>query len=49
MNFYILDVDRCLSNPCHEKANCSNTESSYSCQCNQGYSGDGITCQGIEN
>ena len=34
-------------NPCSEHAKCINTQSSYICQCNQGYSGDGYTCHDI--
>ena len=34
-----LDVDQCATN-----ATCSNTEGSYECSCNTGFTGDGISC-----
>ena len=34
-----LDVDQCAIN-----ATCSNTEGSYECSCNTGFTGDGTTC-----
>ena len=41
------DVDECKnSTRCHENANCTNTEGSYSCSCNDGYSGSGTECTG---
>ena len=46
--FYLhADVDECESddlNNCHENAQCTNTEGSYTCSCNPGYSGDGVNC-----
>jgi len=41
---YFLDIDECLSNPCHVNANCSDTHGSFVCQCNTGYSGSGLNC-----
>ena len=40
------DVDECERNEdsCHENAQCINTEGSYTCSCNPGYTGDGINC-----
>ena len=42
------DIDECSAvlNPCDEKADCSNTDGSYSCTCKQGFTGDGSTCEG---
>ncbi|CBY07427.1 unnamed protein product [Oikopleura dioica] len=38
-------VDPCVSEPCHEKATCTPTENSdFTCECNNGYSGDGLNC-----
>jgi len=43
---------------CHQNANCTqvtphvcacNPASSYRCQCNPGYMGDGLTCTGEES
>ena len=31
---------------CHEHASCNETEGSFVCTCNAGYSGDGISCEG---
>ena len=31
-------------NNCHENAQCINTEGSFTCFCNPGYSGDGFNC-----
>nr|XP_039248800.1 fibrillin-3-like [Styela clava] len=33
---------------CHTEATCINTYGSYKCQCNQGYTGDGLTCSDID-
>ena len=45
-----LDVDECHdgTDSCHATANCSNTVGSYSCNCDIGFTGDGITCTGKE-
>jgi len=43
------DVDECLHvalNLCDLYANCSNLNGSYLCDCNAGFSGNGITCEG---
>jgi hypothetical protein len=46
--FYIsVDINECLpASPCHVAATCNNTEGSYNCACDSGYSGDGVTCNG---
>ena len=44
ISFISLDIDECLSNPCHVNANCSDTQGSFGCQCNTGYSGNGFNC-----
>lgn len=46
--FCFLDVNECLSNPCHEKAVCSNLGGSFTCRCYHTYTGNGITCLGIQ-
>jgi len=47
--FICTDVDECSDddlNDCDEHATCENSEGSYSCECQEGYSGDGKTCEG---
>ena len=49
-HFYCnTDIDECENdelNNCHEDANCTNTEGSFDCSCNDGYSGSGTECTG---
>ena len=43
----ILDTNECQTgSPCHSNAICNNTDGSYICTCDSGYSGDGFTCSG---
>ena len=45
----ITDVDECASTikpACSENAVCVNHPTGFSCTCNQGYFGDGISCFG---
>uniref|UniRef100_A0A0G4I4I7 EGF-like domain-containing protein n=1 Tax=Chromera velia CCMP2878 TaxID=1169474 RepID=A0A0G4I4I7_9ALVE len=45
------DADECLSSlhDCHSNAACTNTVDSFTCACNAGYSGDGITaCANVD-
>jgi hypothetical protein len=47
---YHLDVNECLLNStCDANARCNNTEGSYTCTCDSGYSGDGISCDGMHS
>ena len=39
-----LDIDECLTNPCHYNASCTDNEGSFNCVCNAGYSGNGFNC-----
>ena len=32
---------------CHQNATCYNLDTKYTCQCNDGFKGDGKTCQGM--
>ena len=44
-----IDIDECVAsmdNDCDTDANCINTPGNYSCTCNKGYTGDGMTCDG---
>jgi len=42
------DIDECSdeSRVCDENAACANNEGSYSCTCNEGFTGNGTTCEG---
>ena len=48
LSFFLLDIDECENpgdNPtCHKNANCTDTDGSYECTCNIGFSGDGFNC-----
>jgi hypothetical protein len=39
------NVNECLDDPCHAQASCADTVGSYTCTCNDGYSGDGWSCE----
>ena len=43
-----VDINECETgnDSCHENAQCTNTEGSFTCSCNPGYTGDGIECSG---
>ena len=47
-NLFHSDLDECLNDTdiCDEHANCANTDGSYTCECDKGYSGDGYSCTG---
>lgn len=44
-----LDTNECteMVDNCHDDASCYDTEGSFMCECNTGFSGDGINCTGI--
>lgn len=46
--FLIVDINECVEDKdnCHEKANCTNIEGNFTCQCISGYTGDGRDCKG---
>ena len=41
-----LDINECenATEICDSNATCSDTQGSYECMCNTGYSGDGLSC-----
>ena len=43
---HFLDIDDCISNPCHTNAVCKDAITSYTCECKKGFTGDGATCRG---
>ena len=44
------DINECVegSHDCDVNANCTNTNGSFSCSCNPGYTGDGTNCGKIQ-
>ena len=38
-----IDIDECETNPCHSNASCTDSEGSFDCQCNNGYTGNGVS------
>ncbi len=44
------DIDECadMTDTCDDNATCTNIEGSYTCACNAGYDGDGMTCTDID-
>ena len=45
---YVADIDECASDShdCGDNSQCTNVMGSFSCSCNNGYTGDGKTCTG---
>ena len=49
--FFTIDLNECLLthlNDCHNNATCTDIDGSYKCDCDTGFSGDGITCDDID-
>ena len=44
--FFYTDVNECNSGSaeCHDNATCTNTDGSYECTCDTGFTGDGFNC-----
>lgn len=47
--FYFTEINECAldTDNCNENAACTNTPGSFNCTCNPGFTGDGVTCDGI--
>ena len=46
-SFSLSDINECtVPSPCHAQATCININGSFTCMCNNGYSGDGLSCIG---
>ena len=47
-NLCHLDLHECnlVTHDCHDNATCNNTDGSYVCECDVGYTGDGFNCTG---
>lgn len=43
----LSDKNECMMGICDGNSTCINSEGSYQCHCNAGFTGDGITCQMI--
>ena len=46
----LTDIDECdgdTLNACSPNATCANTNGSYTCTCDTGYTGDGFSCSGM--
>ena len=44
--FVYIDIDECINgiHNCSSNANCTNLPGEFSCTCQSGYFGDGVTC-----
>ena len=44
-----LDIDECTTNTdnCDINATCTNTVGNFTCTCNTGYTGNGLSCTGL--
>jgi hypothetical protein len=41
------DMDECMMMPCSADATCTNTIGSFTCVCNEGFEGDGFSCEPV--
>ena len=46
--FIFLDIMNCDNDDgCHENATCTDDNGSYTCMCQDGFTGDGFNCTGV--
>ena len=45
--FFSFIAPTCESNPCDANAICNDTDVFYTCTCQSGYFGNGLTCEGM--
>ena len=45
-NFFFVDIICGFVDGCHGNATCTDTNDSYACVCNNGFTGDGFNCTG---
>ena len=51
INYFLLEIKICGTEleDCHKFATCADTgPGTYECTCNEGYTGDGKTCTGLQ-
>ena len=48
IELFVSDIDECTDGTanCDSNAACTDTEGSFTCTCNVGYTGDGTNCTG---
>jgi len=46
-----IDIDECVlgTDNCDINASCTNTPGGFSCECNDGFAGDGVTCENVDD
>lgn len=46
--YFLSDINECREDQsvCHPQSICTNIIGSYSCQCRDGFEGNGVTCEG---
>lgn len=47
ISLLFLDINECDKDPCDNNAKCTNTDGSFYCTCNNGFTGNGLNCTGI--